>query len=232
MVVTPQLLKTFPLLSGLPDATLAALAQQCSVRKAARRAIVLNAGQNEEQICFLFEGRLQGVAFTIDGREVGLYFVEPGEYCGELCLFDGGTLPEFVMALTASVIVSVPLQAMQELLSQHPELFAVLNAKVAANVRKMTFQRSLLGLPNIAQRVCCQLWLLVPEKEKTKEEAVIRNPPTHMEIAIMLNISRETVTRVFQSLQNHQIVRREGTTSLIVSQVDELRAFAEGEKEL
>ena len=136
------------------------------------------------------------------------------------------------MALTASVIVSVPLQAMQELLSQHPELFAVLNAKVAANVRKMTFQRSLLGLPNIAQRVCCQLWLLVPEKEKTKEEAVIRNPPTHMEIAIMLNISRETVTRVFQSLQNSQIVRREGTTSLIVSQVDELRAFAEGEKEL
>jgi CRP-like cAMP-binding protein len=121
---------------------------------------------------------------------------------------------------------------MQELLSQHPELFAVLNAKVAANVRKMTFQRSLLGLPNIAQRVCCQLWLLVSEKEKTKEEAVIRNPPTHMEIAIMLNISRETVTRVFQSLQNRQIVRREGTTSLIVSQVDELRAFAEGEKEL
>jgi len=232
MVVTPQLLKTFPLLSGLPDATLAALAQQCSVRKAARRAIVLHAGKNEDQLCFLFEGRLQGVDFTIDGREVGLYFVEPGEYCGELCLFDGGTLPEFVMALTASVIVSVPLQAMQELLSQHPELFAVLNAKVAANVRKMTFQRSLLGLPNIAQRVCCQLWLLVPEKEKTKEEAVIRNPPTHMEIAIMLNISRETVTRVFQSLQNHQIVRREGTTSLIVSQVDELRAFAEGEKEL
>jgi hypothetical protein len=37
---------------------------------------------------------------------------------------------------------------------------------------------------------------------------------------------------VFQSLQNSQIVRREGTTSLIVSQVDELRAFAEGEKEL
>ena len=118
----------------------------------------------------MFEGLLQVVYFTIDGREVGLYFVEPGEYCGELCLFDGGTLPEFVMALTASVIVSVPLQAMQELLSQHPELFAVLNAKVAANVRKMTFQRSLLGLPNIAQRVCCQLWLLVPEKEKTKDK--------------------------------------------------------------
>ena len=107
MVVTPQLLKTFPLLSGLPDATLDDVAAQSSVRKAARRAIVLNAGQNEEQIYFLFEGRLQGVDFTIDGREVGLYFVEPGEFCGELCLFDGGSQPEFVMALTPSVIVSI-----------------------------------------------------------------------------------------------------------------------------
>lgn len=232
MVVTPQLLKTFPLLSGLPDATLAELAEQSSVRKAARRSIVLNAGQNEDQICFLFEGRLQGVDFTIDGREVGLYFVEPGEYCGELYLFDGGTLPEFVMALTPSVIVSVPLNAMQALLAKHPELFATLSAKVAGHVRKMTFQRSLLGLPNIAQRVCCQLWMLVPEQDKEKEEALIRNPPTHMEIAIMLNISRETVTRVFQSLQNRQVVKREGTTALVVSKVAELRDFAEGKQEL
>ena len=232
MVVTPQLLKTFPLLSGLPDATLDEVAGQSSVRKAARRAIVLNAGQNEEQICFLFEGRLQGVDFTIDGREVGLYFVEPGEFCGELCLFDGGSQPEFIMALTPSVIVSVPLNAMQALLKKHPELFATISAKVAGQVRKMTFQRSLLGLPNIAQRVCCQLWMLVPEKDRHKEEAEIRNPPTHMEIAIMLNISRETVTRVFQSLQNRQIVKRDGTSLLVVSKVGVLRDYAEGKQEL
>ena len=232
MVVTPQLLKTFPLLSGLPDATLDDVAAQSSVRKAARRAIVLNAGQNEEQIYFLFEGRLQGVDVTIDGREVGLYFVEPGEFCGELCLFDGGSQPEFVMALTPSVIVSIPLNTMHELLKKHPELFATVSAKVAGHVRKMTFQRSLLGLPNIAQRVCCQLWMLVPEKDKEKEEAHIRNPPTHMEIAIMLNISRETVTRVFQSLQNRQIVKRDGTSLLVVTQVSVLRDYAEGKQEL
>jgi CRP/FNR family transcriptional regulator, cyclic AMP receptor protein len=90
----------------------------------------------------------------------------------------------------------------------------------------------LLGLPNIAQRVCCQLWMLVPEKDRHKEEAEIRNPPTHMEIAIMLNISRETVTRVFQSLQNRQIVKRDGTSLLVVSKVGVLRDYAEGKQEL
>jgi len=53
-----------------------------------------------------------------------------------------------------------------------------------------------------------------------------------MEIAIMLNISRETVTRVFQSLQNRQIVKRDGTSLLVVSKVGVLRDYAEGKQEL
>ena len=81
MQVTPELLGTFAGLKPLPQATLVHLAQQSSVRKFARRAVVLNAGVREESVCFLFEGRLQGVDFTIDGREVGLYFVEPGDIC-------------------------------------------------------------------------------------------------------------------------------------------------------
>ena len=97
----------------------------------------------------------------------------------------------------------------------------------------MTYQRSLLALPNIAQRVCCQLWLLVPDKDKgTQQNAEIRNPPTHMEIAIMLNVSRETVTRVFQTLQNRQKVKRDGPARLLVNKLQILKQFAEGEQEL
>ena len=60
----------------------------------------------------------------------------------------------------------------------------------------------------------------------------ILNPPTHMEIAIMLNLSRETVTRVFQTLQNRQIVRRAGATTLIVENPALLKQFADGSQEL
>ena len=39
---------------------------------------------------------------------------------------------------------------------------------------------------------------------------VIAHAPTHQEIAIMINTSRETVTRVFQVLQARGILRRDG----------------------
>lgn len=239
MVVTPELLSTFPILKPLPGPVLEQLAPQCVMQRHARRGIVLNAGVRESFLCFLFEGRLQGVDFTIDGREVGLYFIEPGDFCGELPLFDDGPQPEYVIALTSAMVVSVPMVPLREIMNSHPGMVNVLGARLAARVRQMTFQRSLLGLPNIAQRVCCQLWLLVPQADKVAgnapqvlREALIANPPTHMEIAIMLNVSRETVTRVFQTLQSRQIVRRDGPNRLLVTGLQALQDLAEGRAEL
>jgi len=96
----------------------------------------------------------------------------------------------------------------------------------------MSQQRTLLGMPNISQRVCCQLWELVPESERHQPQGSIRNPPTHMEIAIMLNLSRETVTRVFQGLQSQEVLRRAGTHELEIPDLPRLKALAEGALDL
>lgn len=242
-MVTPELLSAFPILKPLPHDILSQLAALSSLRRFARRGIVLNAGVSEEAICFLFEGRLQGVDFTIDGREVGLYFVEPGDFCGELGLFDHGPQPEYVIALTAATTVFVPMDSLRELMLQHPNIFSVLGQRLAARLRHMTRQRSLLGLPSVSQRVCCQLWLLCGEthshtgakgegNKNTVAVAEINNPPTHMEIAIMLNLSRESVTRVFQTLQTRQIVKRDGAARLLITDAQTLQALAEGKQEL
>jgi CRP/FNR family cyclic AMP-dependent transcriptional regulator len=229
-VVTPELLSTFPVLKPLPHDLLSQLAALTSLRKFARRAVVMSAGVQEDCVCFLFEGRLQGVDFTIDGREVGLYFVEPGDFCGEVGLFDNGPQPEFVIALTAVVTVMVPMASLRTVMLTHPHLFRIMTERLAARLRQMTRQRSLLGLPDISQRVCCQLWMLV--KDAQTAPVVIHNPPTHMEIAIMLNLSRETVTRVFQALQTRQIVRRDGAGTLLITDPRALRELAQGGQSL
>jgi DNA-binding Lrp family transcriptional regulator len=69
----------------------------------------------------------------------------------------------------------------------------------------------------------------VPKKDRQSLAATkINNPPTHMEIAIMLNLSRETVTRVFQTLQNRQIVKRDGSALLLVNDLAALEKLAKG----
>jgi CRP-like cAMP-binding protein len=233
MAVTPELLSTFAIFKPLPGPVLAELAIHATLSKFARRGVVLRAGETEDHICLLFEGRLQGVDFTIDGREVGLYFVEPGEFCGEVSIFDQGPQPEFVIALTPAVVVCVPMTNLREVMLKAPGVVNILGLKLAGRVRQMVFQRSLLALPSVPQRVCCQLWELVPKKDRQSLAATkINNPPTHMEIAIMLNLSRETVTRVFQTLQNRQIVKRDGSALLLVNDLATLEKLADGSETL
>ena len=231
MQATPDLLRTFGLFKALSDSDLEALCSKSLVKRYERRAVLLRAGVVENKICMLFEGRLQGIDFTIDGKEVGLYFVEPGDYCGELCVFDSGLQPEHVISLNSSVVVMFSSEAIRDVAQRNPAVMLQVGNKLATRIRQMNTQRSLLSLPKVSQRVCRQLWLLITTAN-SKKVSKIENLPTHMEIAIMLNLSRETITRVFQQLQRRQIVSRVGPNKLMINNPELLKGIAEGLSEL
>lgn len=229
MAVTLALMQRFEALATLPTDTLELLAAQSSLCKVARRGIVLSGGAYETSLSFLFEGRLQGVDFTLDGREVGLYFIEPGDFCGEVALFDQGPQPEHVIALTRSQVVMVPMAALRPVMFSSRPLMEVLCTRLAGRVRNLTSHRALLSLNSVSQRVCGQLWTLL--QASTVSDAILF-PPTHQEMAIMLNLSRESVTRVFQTLQKKGIVKRDGTTKLLIPMPSLLKTLAYGDVEL
>jgi CRP/FNR family transcriptional regulator, cyclic AMP receptor protein len=97
--------------------------------------------------------------------------------------------------------------------------------RLAERLRRATLQRAVLALPSSFQRVCAQLRLLT--EPQSGGAIVIPLPPTHQEIAIMVNTSRETVTRTLQFLQGLQIVVRAGT-QLVVEKPAALKDAADG----
>lgn len=236
MSVSIELLKRFELLRELPDELLHLFAQQAVLRRYARREVVVDPGESESYLYLLFEGSLQAVDFTQDGREVGLYFIRPGDLCGELALFDSRKGSEFVIALAKSQVVLVPHTAIEPVMYQSAKLVKTLTRRLAQRVHELTEQRSLLALPAIPQRVYRQLWQLIAglgntDPDVLKTPQTISLPPTQQEMAIMLNTSRETVTRVFQSLLADDILQRNGNKTLIVNRPDLLWQLAFDEPE-
>lgn len=229
MPISLLLLNRLPLLAGLPEATLAPLAQVMGLRELARREVVFNKGAVGECLYFLLDGRLQGVDFTLDGREAGLYFVNPGDYFGELALIDGEPQAEFVVALARSRIATLPRDEARQLIFSTPVLAERVMAGVARRLRQAAAQRTLLTLPSPAQRVCAQLLVLGVDEAGGRSR--ITHAPTHQELAIMINSSRETVTRIFQMLLGGGVLRRVDDDLLIEDPL-RLRAVAEGREEL
>ncbi len=225
MPVSLQLLAQFPLLHPLPREALEPLSAQMRLRSFARRAMVMSKDSPTQELGFLVEGRLQGVDFTVDGRSVGLYFVDPGDYFGELSVVDGMPGSEFVVAAARSTVAVLEARAARDLISMNPQLASAVMARLAQRVRAVMAQRMLLSLVNPFQRLSVQLLQL--SHANAGGPATVDPVPTHQELAIMINASRETVTRAFQLLFLNNILVREGNTLTLVRE-DYLKSIADG----
>lgn len=228
MPIAYQHLLKFPLLQELPVEKLMRLSTQMTVREFAKREVVSAKEQARFELGFLLAGRLQGVDYTVDGRAVGLYFVEPGAYFGELSVVDGQQAAEHVIAVVKSRAMFLDLAAARTLIFQEPSIAQAVMSRLSQRVRNVTAQRTLLALPNPFQRLCAQVLQL---SQPGSDGVPVLDPvPTHQELAIMINVSRETVTRAFQVLFLNAVLRREGNV-LAVLQREHLAAIAEGRLE-
>lgn len=225
MTLPVAVLHGLPLLSSLPQVTIAHLAQHAVERSFAKREIVLQKGAPPRALCFLLDGRLQGTDFTTDSREVGLYFINPGDYFGEVAVIDGQAQPEYVTAVARSRVLFISRDLIKPILFASPKVAEVLCTRLSLRLREDAAQRRILGLSNPLQRVCAQLELLCGATGNAPARVV--NAPTHQELANMINASRETVTRVFQLLQSRGVIERDGN-DLRVERPDFLRDVAAG----
>lgn len=208
MPIATSLFTKFPLFDGVSSEHLQHLAEHANARTLSKREIIVEKGDLKDQLYLLLEGRLQGVDFTYDGKEVGVYFVEPGDYVGEMPLIDNLPHPEFVTALSRSMVISLPGKLIKNTLFSTPSMMESLCKKMAHRLRNTNTHRTIIAQPNPLQRVCMHLLMLKPVRHG--QVLVIQNAPTHQELAIMLNASRETVTRSFQLLQSRYLIERDG----------------------
>ncbi|WP_084513657.1 Crp/Fnr family transcriptional regulator [Azovibrio restrictus] len=216
-------LNKIPLLSDLDGTTLQQVANHLLVRKAERGAYVLHKGSPGEHLLFLLAGRLQVVDTSEEGREVGLSFVLPGDYFGELSIIDGEPRSASVIACETSLVALLPRAQAQTLIYNTPLVAERLLQRMAKSIRNASSYRAILGLPNAFQRVyALLLHLSAPGPGGL---VVIEKMPSQQQISIMVNTSRETVSRALQVLIRHGVVEKD-LRRLIVRQPEALRKAA------
>jgi CRP/FNR family transcriptional regulator, cyclic AMP receptor protein len=225
MTILIPILQGLRLFDRLPIEKVAHLATLMSERKVERRQVVIKRGEADAGLGFLIEGRLQTVNFTLDGREVGLDFIGNGDFFGELSVIDGQAAPEYIIAVAPSRLTFLDRDRARDLMFSTPQSAEAVATRMAERMRRMASHRAVLALPSSFQRVCAQLALLTVADAAGRQ--VIITPPTHQEIAIMVNTSRETVTRTLQFLQGMKVVIRIGN-ELVIQQPDTLQDAADG----
>lgn len=208
------MLDRIPLLKGLDDALLNRLATIVRVRSYRRRAHVILKGSVGEEMFFVLHGKLQVVDTSDSGREVGVNMLETGDIFGELSLIDGEPRSASVVAVSETLLAFLPRGAALNLFFHNPLVAERMLQRMARRLRDVSKYQTLVAIPNAFARIYALLQQLA-EQEQAGAVA-IENMPTHQQLAIMANASRETVTRAIRSLIRANVLAKDHRRLLIL----------------
>lgn len=213
--VTRALLRTLPVLSLLTEEQLAQVVASARVSRFPKRATVVLKGREVDSLGFLLAGKLQVVDYLPDGREFGLNIIHAGQFFGELSVIDGLPRSASLIALGPSTVLQVPGELARRLLYRYPPVAEAMMRHLSQAVRRMSDMRALQAMPNAFQRVYALLARMTEAGPSGLH--AIDEMPTHQEIAIMVNTSRETVTRALARLRELGVVQKDRRRMLVRS---------------
>ncbi|MDW8324038.1 MAG: Crp/Fnr family transcriptional regulator [Burkholderiales bacterium] len=218
-----DLVSHLPLLAGLDAQTLAWVSSLARLRSVASREVVLRKGDKADALFFVVKGRVQVIEHLPNGREVGLGFIAAGEFFGELAIIDGLPRSASIVACEDSLLLAVPADVAQALFYRQPLVAERLLKHFAKKLRVLTEYQTILNLPNAYQRV----FALLERLARTQDggAVVIERLPTQQQIAIMVNTSRETVSRALHVMLKRGVLQRD-SRRLIVNKPELLHLAA------
>ena len=119
--VDPRALQRVKILAGLNDAQLQRFAEFMEVEQIPQWTVIVKQGDPGDTMYLIIQGELR-VRLNVMGKETILATLGPGEFFGDISLFDHGPRSADVVANTDSIVLKITAKAFEELSKKAPEL--------------------------------------------------------------------------------------------------------------
>jgi CRP/FNR family cyclic AMP-dependent transcriptional regulator len=188
-----HLLHRLPLFADVPEAALMRLLGKARWRVCAENEVVLDYGDETNDVFFIIEGSVRIVLRTVFGYEAILNDLVAGEYFGELAAIDGSRRSATVTALTRSRLCVVPGAGFMDLALSTPVFGRRLLRLLSNRLRSKDERLIEFGALTVRQRVIAELLRL--SRDRGGGERVLSPPPPQHVLAARIGTRRESVSR-------------------------------------
>lgn len=198
-----------------PPAVESMLAQSRRTRYAAK-SLILREGEKSEALCFIIDGSVTALVEDEDGRELILAYLGPGEYFGELGLFD----PEharsaWVRARTDCEVAVIDYEKFKALCEKDHRLLMHLTAQIARRLRDTSRKLGRLAFLDVTGRIARTLLELANDSQAITHPDGMMIRITREELGRLVNCSREVAGKVLQDLEKQGLIQVSGKSIVI-----------------
>jgi CRP/FNR family cyclic AMP-dependent transcriptional regulator len=192
-----MLLRNIPLFANLSDAELAQITAEASMRQYPKNKVIMSEGEKSDCLYTIVAGKVKVLISDEEGKEIILSILGPGEFFGEMALFDNQPRSATVMTMEPSTFNVINQSDFMRSVSGNPHIAKALLQALARRLRVADKKISSLALMDVYGRVARTLLELAKEENG---KMVVRQNLSQQDIANMVGASREMVNRILKDL--------------------------------
>jgi CRP/FNR family transcriptional regulator, cyclic AMP receptor protein len=192
-----------PFLACLGADEIAELKSLIEEKQFKKNQIILHEEDTANYFYFVFSGKVKIIQLSAEGKEKILAIHKKGDFFGEMAILDGGTVPATVIALENSLIGQISREVFCRQLLENNKVLRGIILMLCGRLRNAWLMMKVMSFADAEHRVRSVLRFLaeqfgVPGPEGT----LIDMKLTHSDIGNFASLTRETVTRVMNRLEN------------------------------
>ena len=214
------LIGSAPLFRGVPGPALDDLLRRMQVKTRTAGSLVVAQDEPGDSMFLLVQGRVKIALFGESGRELTLAELKPGDFFGEMSLFDGRPRSANVVAVEDSTVLALGREAFAQHLKAHSQTALNMLAELTRRLRRADETVASLALHDVESRLTRTLERLAHEDGvATDAGLLIRRRPTQQDLANMVGSCRETISRTFTSMIKRGLLVPRGRALVLTRQL-------------
>jgi CRP/FNR family transcriptional regulator len=219
-----ELLGRVPVFSTLEPVDLERISEVAVPRSFEPGQVVFREGDSSDTCYVVREGHARATRTHGDGRTITLATFGPGDFFGELAMFEDERRSATVEAIEPTSVVGVLGGDMRRLMSEHPQIAARLVIALGRRLRETNERLSRQSFQTVQSRVAVVLSQLVEQALSDGEGPDVLVTATQADLAQLAGSSRESASRFLAVLERAGVISQ-GRGRLTVHDADALKQY-------
>jgi CRP/FNR family transcriptional regulator, cyclic AMP receptor protein len=179
-------------------------------------AVLFVEGQVPRGVYLLCKGRVKLTITSADGKSIILHVAEPGQLIGVQGAMSGKPYEVSAETLEPCQVNFIKHEAFERLMHDHREISAHVTGQICNDYQTACVQIRSLGLSRTAEEKVARFLLECSTSGRETNQGIRVNVAlTHEEIAQVVGVSRETVTRTLSDFRQKSLIATKGPTVMI-----------------
>jgi len=166
---------------------------------------IYQAGDHSDSLYIVSSGKIRIYRLSESGKEQLIRILYPGEFTGELALFNETTQEAYAEAMTNAQICRIKRSDLQNLIIKYPSISFSLLAEFASRLEKSEKQAASFATEKVETRIALYLADCMDLTEQTTEFVL---PMSKKDLASYLGTTPETISRKLAEFEQQGYIKQ------------------------